>query len=608
MGSASRRSEQPEPPLQPPERLRHDIIMNGRSRKSGPMSMAMHGCIAIIAVFSAAKRSIGAADPPAGVQVIATVKPDALLPGTVFELSVTIEVPHGWITYDVTQALDSAAPTQIYLDGSEWTAPLEPFHGPPPRQRPDSLFQGRIARYFHSSPTFRRRMLLSGAAKAGPITVSGQIDFQVCDERTGRGYVIRRHRFTANAVVTDKSPEHNAKSAGRETGNGDRDEANSDAETARGLSFNWRPAQSNRPRGPTLTNSPTSSKRNVETQSSIPPEKAESLAAGSAAPTKQGLQRATRFIPIEGPAVEPSTGRSSDRDSSDLESATTIQLDEKSVARLLRKLEGGAPVGTWNMFWAAVVSIVAGCVTGRRWISAAMKRDGCSFPRVVGKSACAAPVIGWLATLLPPLWSLSAVAIVCCVAAVRSLADLPPKRNPPDKGSGGTIAIATAVLAGFLSGRPSGPLVACLVMTLTWTTFGVIGVRRASWLDEFAASAAPANVLRWSGSRVCLVWVVLAVVAIDQIDLRDGVRDWLSPGAPMGVCAALAGLAITCVHQRAALGALGSVHFCGRLLRAYLIIGSALMIAAGVSDPSRVARSIDDTVTRLSVLALDGES
>lgn len=137
---------------------------------------------------------------PPGVRVTASVQPTAAQPGTTVELQLTVTLPAGWITYDLEQVPDSVLPTQITLQSSTGFAPLESYRSPPAEERIESQFGSRIIRFFRASPTYHRPVLLSDTA-AGTIRIAGWLDFQVCNEATGRCYVIHHHPFQAAVTV-----------------------------------------------------------------------------------------------------------------------------------------------------------------------------------------------------------------------------------------------------------------------------------------------------------------------------------------------------------------------------------------------------------------------
>ena len=174
--------------------------MNAECRQAG-LSLVIALLIPTILLV----RSIGAAHLPPGVSVQARIDPAVVAPGARCELAVTIQLPPGWITYDIEQVSNTAKPTRIDIRPSVHVAPLETFASSAVLERSDPTFNHRVVRYFDSSPTFRRPILVSTNAAVGAKRVYGRIDFQVHNRKTGRFYTIRQCRFEAPLSVAPEA-------------------------------------------------------------------------------------------------------------------------------------------------------------------------------------------------------------------------------------------------------------------------------------------------------------------------------------------------------------------------------------------------------------------
>ena len=80
--------------------------------------------------------------------------------------------------------------------------PLDTFQADGVLQRPEPVFGNRLMRYFRTSPTFRRPILVAAEAAPGQHAIRGQLDFQVCNGASGRCYIIRKHPFEVPLMVT----------------------------------------------------------------------------------------------------------------------------------------------------------------------------------------------------------------------------------------------------------------------------------------------------------------------------------------------------------------------------------------------------------------------
>lgn len=158
----------------------------------------------IVLAFVAAVGEGRAGQPPNGVEVQAAVSTPQAVAGTVIDFLVTIRAPEGWITFDIVQPLDSALPTTIRFQNSDAFVPLENFSSPRALERPDPLFNNRIVRYYTFSPTFRRPILLSPHLEPGLVRIDAMVDFQVCDEDSGRCYLVRRHPISAIVEIVQR--------------------------------------------------------------------------------------------------------------------------------------------------------------------------------------------------------------------------------------------------------------------------------------------------------------------------------------------------------------------------------------------------------------------
>jgi hypothetical protein len=180
--------------------MQREIHFFGVADRRPPRVFKLATGALLVALLAFQVPSVTLAQAPS-VRVVPSVQPAAVAPGTVFELQLTIELPEGWIAYDVEQQPDSVPPTRIYLDASPTFAPVDAFRGPLARHRPDPSMNHRLVRYFDQSPTFRRGMLVAPDAPAGSTPLSGRLDFQVRCEQTGRSYVIRKYPFRIEVTI-----------------------------------------------------------------------------------------------------------------------------------------------------------------------------------------------------------------------------------------------------------------------------------------------------------------------------------------------------------------------------------------------------------------------
>ena len=146
------------------------------------------------------------AQPPGGIRVLAHIQPSVARPGTVIELAITIELAPGWVTYDFNQAPDSVLPTRIRMKRSRRYIGLDSFIAPPALERPEPFFNHRIVRFFQTSPTFRRPVLVSADAGNGNLELSGHVDLQVSEQATHRHIVLRKLPFRASVEVRGAVP------------------------------------------------------------------------------------------------------------------------------------------------------------------------------------------------------------------------------------------------------------------------------------------------------------------------------------------------------------------------------------------------------------------
>lgn len=144
-----------------------------------------------------------AAELPGGIQMSAKVQPIRTAPGQAVELEVSIQVPPGWIVYDVEQAPGSVLPTRIELDPIEGVAAAEAFRSQDVREASDPRFANRIVRYFDRSPTFRRPLLPSADARLGERTIRGRASFLTLDQSTGRFFVVSDAPFQTTMAILD---------------------------------------------------------------------------------------------------------------------------------------------------------------------------------------------------------------------------------------------------------------------------------------------------------------------------------------------------------------------------------------------------------------------
>lgn len=164
-------------------------------------------CLAMLAVsftLIGTPRSWGAQLPP-GLSIRAIVEPDKAPAGTVVDLAITIEVPEGWISFDLDQVPNSAMPTRITLDRSPDFAPFEGYSGPRVMEARDPMFNNRIVRFFPSSPTFHRQILVTAGTQAGEREITGRVDLQLHDPATGKHYLIRQHPFRTTLTIQKDS-------------------------------------------------------------------------------------------------------------------------------------------------------------------------------------------------------------------------------------------------------------------------------------------------------------------------------------------------------------------------------------------------------------------
>ncbi|MBY0588967.1 hypothetical protein K2X85_17475 [bacterium] len=138
---------------------------------------------------------------PGGIRLRGQVNKTRVQPGEQIEIAVTVELPPGWIVYDLEQVPNSVLPTSLDLDSLADIAPLETFRSEGAHEERDSRFRNRLVRFFPFSPTFRRPLRVSPNAAPGERTISGKVGFLAQYLLTKRFYIVSRARFEATVLI-----------------------------------------------------------------------------------------------------------------------------------------------------------------------------------------------------------------------------------------------------------------------------------------------------------------------------------------------------------------------------------------------------------------------
>jgi hypothetical protein len=158
-----------------------------------------------VTLVSSLVGSASAGDLPGGIRLKCQVSPSRLKPGDQAELSVTVELPVGWIIYDLEQVPNSVLPTTLDVDPIVDIAPLETFRSSGAQEERDPKFRNRLVRFFPISPTFRRPLRVSADARPGERQVTGRIGFLAQYLLTKRFYIVSRADF-GTTVLIDPPP------------------------------------------------------------------------------------------------------------------------------------------------------------------------------------------------------------------------------------------------------------------------------------------------------------------------------------------------------------------------------------------------------------------
>lgn len=134
---------------------------------------------------------------PPGVSLTARTEPNLAPPGTVVDLEVRIELPAGWVAYDLEQLPDSAEPARLQLRRLASVAPLGPWTTTSAQQRREPALENRPVRYLTSPAIFARRLLVLSSATPKSVTIEGLLNVHLLDERSGRSYLVHDHPFQA---------------------------------------------------------------------------------------------------------------------------------------------------------------------------------------------------------------------------------------------------------------------------------------------------------------------------------------------------------------------------------------------------------------------------
>lgn len=155
---------------------------------------------AAIGIFVASVALAGATLPD-GMKIAARFEPAATAPGSIVELALTVELPPGWVAFDLEQEAESAFPARISLLEHRELAPLETFVAPPALEKRDPQFTDKIVRYFDRSPTFHRKILVGHNAQNGWLRLEGRLDIQVRNQATGKSLLLLGQSFSATLQV-----------------------------------------------------------------------------------------------------------------------------------------------------------------------------------------------------------------------------------------------------------------------------------------------------------------------------------------------------------------------------------------------------------------------
>jgi hypothetical protein len=162
-------------------------------------------CLTLLTLVTSLAGWASGGDLPGGLKLKCEVTPGRLKPGELAELAVTVELPVGWIIYDLEQVPNSVLPTTLDVDPIVDIAPLETFRSSGAQEERDPKFRNRLVRFFPISPTFRRPLRVSADARPGERVITGKIGFLAQYLLTKRFYIVSRADF-GTTVLIDPPP------------------------------------------------------------------------------------------------------------------------------------------------------------------------------------------------------------------------------------------------------------------------------------------------------------------------------------------------------------------------------------------------------------------
>lgn len=570
------------------DELQRQIEMHGKAGGTDPCRWRLNCLVWLpVLVLVIGSSSIEAApNLPPGVRVVAKVRPESVARGTVFEMTVTIEAPSDWVIYDLSQPAGSAMPAQVHFATSDAYSPVDAFSGPPALERLDPTYLGRLTRFHRGTVTFRRRLLMNESAIDGPVHVSGTVDFQTRCESRGRNYHIRGLPFDAMATVHDSPLIHESMRIPSPIA-----AKNDLAPKPNRLDYErtgvvWRSAR--KPDG-----APKQLSAWEKPEAELPVETVHRRIASAGDHVSHDQQQTTprtdeKCNPTRSAGIAPNAAPTGcvpniqpdkietvctqpftmprDSESTNFETgnaATTIQIDERSMAHAIHALNAGIAEPRGSCIWAIVFGLAAGFAAGWPLIGATCPTEKRRSARclVFGTFACVVAAGGlWLVDAEVACLFLSGATLMAAIGLMLpSLHDRTCKPTPtPDTASGilphndrTELAIAGAIgspAIGFSVCAPFGAEIALLAFAAAWAICCILHLVGGHQLDEFRSQP-----IEIAGPMRCRWLAALAlsstfVFVLFRWDASDGFSDWLAMPAVLQIESAFAVVAaIVCV-------------------------------------------------------------
>ncbi|MFO0947612.1 MAG: hypothetical protein U1D30_17090 [Planctomycetota bacterium] len=491
------------------------------------------------------ERAFSAPLPP-GVAIRVVVQPSKAPPGSIVDLSITIEVPEGWVTFDLDQVANSVMPTRITLDKSSDFAPFAGYSGPRALETRDPMFNNRIVRFFPQSPTFHRQILVTAGTQAGDRDISGRIDLQLHDPATGKHYLIRQHPFQTTLTIQRESSDDTL--GANETHKPIVGNEEKDAEPE--LPLPAREESSSNPATATSTEDTSLKPPQNVTNPSIEEQQATIAPSPAEAPSKNGVAVIPEFYPLpEAPLPPPAPP---------VVSPTKPRAKEVStVAREPIVFEigptdlripfgdslgnGDSPAFDWHAFEnrgesPTIGIVILGFLIGG--FAGSVRRDYEDWRRGLAQDAVGLAIgglVGVPSLFLSPFLSDACLGVLATGVAVFTFGvsirlRRVPFAHPADKPAGSVtwpiLLGGIAVVVGTLLDNRWGPLFVMLGFAVGFVAGSFARVTRMSTTHGYM------DLLREIGPPgldqvFAMILVAWAMLLFGRADRLDGVSDWV---------------------------------------------------------------------------------